>query len=53
MVSGFAFAVIWGVLCGTYSSIYVATAIVVWLGVKRDWSKPAAAPGTRFGKAGT
>lgn len=40
VVSGFAFAVIWGVICGTYSSIYVATAIVLWLGVKRDWSKP-------------
>jgi preprotein translocase subunit SecF len=50
---GFAFAVIFGVLTGTYSSIWVATAIVLRLGVKRDWSKtdPAAA-GTRFGAPG-
>jgi preprotein translocase subunit SecF len=47
---GFAFAVIFGVVAGTYSSIYVATAIVLWLGVKRDWSKPdAGAAGTQFG----
>ncbi len=39
VVSGFAFAVIFGVLVGIYSSIWVATAIVLWLGVKRDWSK--------------
>lgn len=45
VTAGFAFAVIWGVLVGTYSSIYVATAIVLWLGVKRDWSKPVAAAG--------
>jgi preprotein translocase subunit SecF len=48
VVSGFAFAVIWGVAVGTYSSIYVASAIVLWLGVKRDWSKPSATAGTQF-----
>jgi preprotein translocase subunit SecF len=50
---GFAFAVTFGVLIGTYSSIYVASAIVLWLGVKRDWSKadPTTA-GTQFGKTG-
>jgi preprotein translocase subunit SecF len=50
VVSGFAFAVIWGVGVGTYSSIYVATAIVLRLGVKRDWSKPSAEAGTEFSK---
>ncbi len=49
VVSGFALVVIWGVVTGTYSSIYVASALVLWLGVKRDWSKPDAAAGTRFG----
>lgn len=50
VVSGFALAVIvGGVICGTYSSIYVAGATVLWLGVKRDWSKPDSAPGTKFG----
>lgn len=37
VLSGFAFAVIFGVLVGTYSSIYVASAVVLYFGVKRDW----------------
>lgn len=49
VVNGFAFAVIFGVLVGTYSSIWVASAIVLWFGVKRDWSKPdAKKAGTAF-----
>ena len=47
---GFAFAVIFGIVVGTYSSIWVASAIVLWLGVKRDWSKPDAKAGTQFAK---
>ncbi|MBB5223007.1 preprotein translocase subunit SecF [Amaricoccus macauensis] len=38
VLSGFAFAVIFGVVVGTYSSIYVASAVVIYFGVKRDWS---------------
>ena len=37
VLSGFAFAVIFGVVVGTYSSIYVASAVVIYFGVKRDW----------------
>jgi preprotein translocase subunit SecF len=49
VVNGFAFAVIFGVLVGTYSSIWVASAIVMRLGVKRDWSKSdASKAGTEF-----
>ncbi|WBU53687.1 protein translocase subunit SecF [Paracoccus sp. SCSIO 75233] len=40
VIRGFVFAMLWGVVVGTYSSIYVAKNIVLWLGVKRDWSKP-------------
>ncbi|SDE36265.1 preprotein translocase subunit SecF [Paracoccus isoporae] len=40
VIRGFVFAMLWGVFVGTYSSIYVAKNIVLWLGVKRDWSKP-------------
>ncbi len=40
VIRGFVFAMIWGVIVGTYSSIFVASAILLWLGVKRDWSKP-------------
>jgi preprotein translocase SecF subunit len=49
---GFSFAVIFGVITGTYSSIWVASAIVLRLGVKRDWSKPDARAGTRFARTG-
>jgi preprotein translocase SecF subunit len=45
---GFAFAVMFGVLIGTYSSVWIASAIVLRLGVKRDWSKPAKGAGTQF-----
>ena len=51
VVSGFAFAVIFGVLIGTYSSIYVASAVVLYFGVKRDWGPRSGEAGTRFGGA--
>ena len=48
VVWGFAFAVIFGVVCGTYSSIYVASAVVLYFGVKRDWAQKAdTKPGRR------
>lgn len=34
-ISGFSLALIIGVLVGTYSTIYVATAMVIWLGISR------------------
>ena len=40
VIRGFVFAMLWGVIVGTYSSVYVAKNIVLWLGIKRDWSKP-------------
>ncbi|MEM9903269.1 MAG: protein translocase subunit SecF [Pseudomonadota bacterium] len=51
VIRGFVFAMIWGVIVGTYSSVFVASAILLWLGVKRDWSKPDAGAGTQFGEA--
>ncbi|WPY95548.1 protein translocase subunit SecF [Limimaricola variabilis] len=39
VIRGFVFAIFWGVIVGTYSSIYVAKNIVLMLGVKRDWDK--------------
>ncbi len=49
VIRGFVFAMIWGVVVGTYSSIFVASTVLMWLGVKRDWSKPDATAGTQFG----
>ncbi len=51
VIRGFVFAMIWGVIVGTYSSVFVASAILLFLGVKRDWSKPDADAGTQFGSA--
>lgn len=42
VIRGFVFAMIWGVFVGTYSSVFVASTVLLWLGVKRDWSKPDA-----------
>ena len=39
VIRGFVFAMIWGVIVGTYSSVFVASALLLWLGIKRDWSK--------------
>ena len=39
VIRGFVFAMIWGVVVGTYSSVFIASAILLRLGVKRDWSK--------------
>jgi len=38
VIRGFVFAMIWGVVVGTYSSIFVAAPLLLMLGVKRDWS---------------
>ncbi|TCS63763.1 protein translocase subunit secF [Primorskyibacter sedentarius] len=48
VIRGFVFAMIWGVVVGTYSSIFVASAILLRLGVKRDWSKTDGKAGTQF-----
>ncbi|KPQ06453.1 MAG: preprotein translocase subunit SecF [Rhodobacteraceae bacterium HLUCCA12] len=39
VIRGFVFAMIWGVVVGTWSSVFVAAVTVKRLGVKRDWSK--------------
>ncbi len=48
VIRGFVFAMIWGVIVGSYSSVFVASAILQRLGVKRDWSKPDGGAGTQF-----
>lgn len=53
VIRGFVFAITFGVIVGTYSTVYVAKNIVLMLGTKRDWSKPDAGAGTQFGNADT
>ncbi|MCB1520893.1 MAG: protein translocase subunit SecF [Hyphomicrobiaceae bacterium] len=44
VIRGFSFAMLFGILIGTWSSIFVATPFLLWIGVKRDWSgEPTAA----------
>lgn len=52
VIRGFVFAMTWGIIVGTYSSVFVASQILVFMGVKRDWSKPPTdgPAGTSFGK---
>jgi preprotein translocase SecF subunit len=38
VIRGFTFAMIWGVIIGTYSSIFVASPLLYLLGVKREWA---------------
>ncbi len=49
VIRGFVFAMTWGVVVGTYSSVFVASNILLMLGTKRDWSKPDANKGNQFG----
>lgn len=46
VIQGFAFAMMFGILIGTWSSIFVASPFLLWVGVKRDWSQEGAGGGT-------
>ncbi|MBD3625398.1 MAG: protein translocase subunit SecF [Rhodobacteraceae bacterium] len=48
VIRGFTFAMIWGVIVGTYSSVFVASALLLKLDVKRDWDKQEPKAGTTF-----
>jgi preprotein translocase subunit SecF len=36
VIRGFTFAMIWGVIVGTYSSIFIASPVLILLGTKRE-----------------
>lgn len=38
VIRGFTFAILFGVIIGTYSSVFIAAPFLIFLGVKRDWS---------------
>ncbi|MHA3914761.1 protein translocase subunit SecF [Halovulum sp. GXIMD14793] len=48
VIRNFTFAMIWGILVGTYSSVFIASPILNHFGVKRDWTKQDGAAGTQF-----
>tara|TARA_B100000575_G_scaffold279435_1_gene267818 strand:+ start:525 stop:1430 length:906 start_codon:yes stop_codon:yes gene_type:complete len=39
ILRGFSFALIWGVIVGTYSSIFIASPLILIFNVKRDWNE--------------
>jgi preprotein translocase subunit SecF len=38
VIRGFTFAMLFGVVIGTYSSVFIAAPLLMLIGVKRDWS---------------
>ena len=50
VIRGFVFAITWGIVVGTYSSVYVAKNVVLFLGVNRSPPKDPTA-GTQFADA--
>ncbi|MGE0024773.1 MAG: protein translocase subunit SecF [Hyphomicrobium sp.] len=42
VIRNFTFAMLFGVLIGTYSSIFILAPLIDYLGIKRDWSGEAA-----------
>ncbi len=51
VIRGFVFAMTLGVVIGTYSSVFVAKNLVLYLGVTRDWGKTdKTEAGVQFGK---
>lgn len=38
VIRGFVFAMLFGVVVGTYSSVFIAAPFLIMIGVKRDWS---------------
>jgi preprotein translocase subunit SecD len=52
VIKGFTFAMIWGIVIGTYSSIFVAAPLLLWFKIKRDWSSgDEQKAGVQFGGA--
>jgi preprotein translocase SecF subunit len=51
VIKPFTFAMLFGIIVGTYSSIFIAAPVLEYLNVKRDWSGSEAKPKEQTGKA--
>jgi len=51
VIRGFSFAMLFGIIIGTWSSIFVASPFLLWIGIKRDWSGEGAAAKSAKAKA--
>ena len=45
VIHNFSFAMLFGVIVGTYSSIFISAPVLDYLGVKRDWTDASAGGG--------
>ena len=45
VIRGFSFAMLFGILIGTWSSVFIASPFLLWVGIKRDWSGAVATSG--------
>ncbi len=52
VIRGFTFGMIFGIVIGTYSSVFVAAAVLLWLGVTREPLDADAAAGVKFSDGG-
>ena len=52
VIFGFAVAMLFGVVIGTYSSVYMASPVLIWLKVGTDTFIPAPSPGENAEKVG-
>ncbi len=51
VIRGFSFAMLFGILIGTWSSIFIASPFLLWVGIKRDWSGAVATSGAAAKRA--
>jgi preprotein translocase subunit SecF len=51
VIRGFSFAMLFGIVIGTWSSIFVASPFLLWVGIKREWVGTAPTP-PKAGAAG-
>ena len=51
VIRGFTFGMIWGVVVGTYSSVFIAAVVLSRLGVTREADEGGPPAGVRFGSA--
>jgi len=51
VIRGFSFAMLFGILIGTWSSIFIASPFLLWVGIKRDWSGAVATSGAAARRA--
>jgi len=50
VIRGFSFAMLFGIVIGTWSSIFVASPFLLWVGVKREWVGTAPTPAKPGGR---